>query len=999
MQHISHRMKRKLLSFEDQKATKTAKMMEIDMEANDSLLITNVSNVSSSLSQHFNFEMSDQKAKSNFIKGASREALEVEEKQKCSMMIFSVGAYLATVIPAVEKWTNATVNTKISNDVIIEKVVAGYDENNKHLQTILKFGCNKESITVTCYNTTQKVKIEGKGYLDFAQNFMEPFFKQKLSEEAVDKIDKYNRDVIASLSGKRKAVSRPMRSVKYKASAKLPCSKCEVTFSNNVQLSKHKLIVHTREQNDSIRSFKNFPIVDNISLLDVTNEEEEVKALTLVESVTTKETNFEVHTRQDHGTSLSCDNVKRDTCDQTCDKGSNLDSQVNSQHYDSVPPQSQKLQNNIVEIENATFYCKTCGKDFEEFDLLVEHSVAKHDEVPGIKCDRCDKSFPDYEAIGKHVVELHTFDEVNTQELKQSDFKCSLCGKVIRTKLGIQRHVELFCEECQKCSAERVSFDIHKKLHTIKPVLKCEKCDFTTIDAGSLNSHIQTIHKVVRIAVDIKDQVMIKCEHCEYKCKLNIQLKKHHKTVHEGKEQELKYNCDACDYSTNFVLDLCKHREAEHPEKSPIYKPNTKDMALSLLAEQNMDIIEDLGSLKTLFKGVFLEFADKVGSVLENVRDEVLVHSSETKSKVEELDSKLDQYLKVEQQKAENNSAEKYNKTTDEKTYSAKVGTKTEKTQKCVAWIGTSVSKVLNRKKFEEENEVKLKMFTADVIDEEAESGYPKFHNNFKKVVPKVLNEENFDAIVLEAGSKEISDINVNEAVMDTKEDLLNIKKQWFARVEEDSKKIFEIAEEAVAKNSKLKVIIIKRLPRYDKSSQDILGIKSQLSVYANNVYDQLLLQSSYSSNIHVMEINMELQNSSYIRKLIYGDITSEQFDGIHLKGDGASRHLTYRAVQAMKPILCSKGRKVKVFDRFLKNERNSRRTFYTSETKHSEINIPRPANGYLRGHGDHTDCDQARYARGQASAAKITYAQAVIQGGPSYRTYTGGNIYNHLNC
>ena len=231
--------------------------MEIDMEANDSLLITNVSNVSSSLSQHFNFEMSDQKAKSNFIKGASREALEVEEKQKCSMMIFSVGAYLATVIPAVEKWTNATVNTKISNDVIIEKVVAGYDENNKHLQTILKFGCNKESITVTCYNTTQKVKIEGKGYLDFAQNFMEPFFKQKLSEEAVDKIDKYNRDVIASLSGKRKAVSRPMRSVKYKASAKLPCSKCEVTFSNNVQLSKHKLIVHTREQND-YKKFQEF---------------------------------------------------------------------------------------------------------------------------------------------------------------------------------------------------------------------------------------------------------------------------------------------------------------------------------------------------------------------------------------------------------------------------------------------------------------------------------------------------------------------------------------------------------------------------------------------------------------------------------------------------------------------------------------------------------------------------------------------------------------------
>ena len=72
-------MKRKLSSIEDQKTTKIAKKMQIDMESNDSFMITNSSNISSSLSQHFNFQMSDTKAKANFIKGAAREALEVEE--------------------------------------------------------------------------------------------------------------------------------------------------------------------------------------------------------------------------------------------------------------------------------------------------------------------------------------------------------------------------------------------------------------------------------------------------------------------------------------------------------------------------------------------------------------------------------------------------------------------------------------------------------------------------------------------------------------------------------------------------------------------------------------------------------------------------------------------------------------------------------------------------------------------------------------------------------
>ena len=37
-----------------------------------------------------------------------------------------------------------------------------------------------------------------------------------------------------------------------------------------------------------------------------------------------------------------------------------------------------------------------------------------------------------------------------------------------------------------------------------------------------------------------------------------------------------------------------------------------------------------------------------------------------------------------------------------------------------------------------------------------------------------------------------------------------------------------------------MKVIIVKRLPRYDSSAADPLGIKANLSQFANSVYDQL---------------------------------------------------------------------------------------------------------------------------------------------------------------
>ena len=132
------------------------------------------------------------------------------------------------------------------------------------------------------------MKVEGKGYQRFMSEFLEPFFSDKLQSVPPGKIEKYNKDVIAALSGKRKAVSRPTRSVKYKAMAKLPCSKCEISFPNNSQSNKHRRAMHTRGKNDSIGSSRNMPTVDDLSLLDISDEEnkeeESSKAVSLEEN-------------------------------------------------------------------------------------------------------------------------------------------------------------------------------------------------------------------------------------------------------------------------------------------------------------------------------------------------------------------------------------------------------------------------------------------------------------------------------------------------------------------------------------------------------------------------------------------------------------------------------------------------------------------------------------------------------------------------------------------
>ena len=53
---------------------------------------------------------------------------------------------------------------------------------------------------------------------------------------------------------------------------------------------------------------------------------------------------------------------------------------------------------------------------------------------------------------------------------------------------------------------------------------KCQDCDFVTSTKRDLKSHIQMSHKTLK--VDLKDKIELPCDKCDFKCYLNIQLKK-----------------------------------------------------------------------------------------------------------------------------------------------------------------------------------------------------------------------------------------------------------------------------------------------------------------------------------------------------------------------------------------------------------------------------------------------------------------------------------------
>ena len=137
-------------------------------------------------------------------------------------------------------------------------------------------------------------------------------------------------------------------------------------------------------------------------------------------------------------------------------------------------------------------------------------------------------------------------------------------------------------------------------------------------------------------------------------------------------------------------------------------------MALAFLAEQNIDLIEELESFKKGIKGAFLEFADDMGSCLETLRKDLKTASNETATKVNKLGSKIDEQKRevldlLRNQKSHSDKKEEVAKKNSEgkKDKSVKNDNEVRKPLKMkkakdavknVAWIGTSISKVLEKK-------------------------------------------------------------------------------------------------------------------------------------------------------------------------------------------------------------------------------------------------------------------------------------------------------------
>ena len=128
-------------------------------------------------------------------------------------------------------------------------------------------------------------------------------------------------------------------------------------------------------------------------------------------------------------------------------------------------------------------------------------------------------------------------------EQEATEYNCDKCEKKFKN-LFVKRHhlckqvTKYACPICEFFAVTLGELETHIEMTHLKIKLVCECCNYETDSDESLNANKQTEHKMLKVDITKKDQVVVTCEQCDYKCRLNIQMKKHTKAV-----QNTRRNC------------------------------------------------------------------------------------------------------------------------------------------------------------------------------------------------------------------------------------------------------------------------------------------------------------------------------------------------------------------------------------------------------------------------------------------------------------------------
>ena len=166
----------------------------------------------------------------------------------------------------------------------------------------------------------------------------------------------------------------------------------------------------------------------------------------------------------------------------------------------------------------------------------------------------------------------------------------------------------------------------------------------------------------------------------------------------------------------------------------------------------------------------------------------------------------------------------------------------------------------------------KVKAYSS-VYDNEAR--FPA--KNFKDVAQVELKKEQFDILLLQSGSVDITNLDTKS---NPDEHVDYLKQQAVI----SARNIFSTAVNALVSHPGLKIVVImNQTPRYDDKSVDPLSLKPVLALLFNNTLTEFWAESKFRAKLAIG--SHTLNCSGGVKEARYRDIKHKKYDGLHLYG------------------------------------------------------------------------------------------------------------------
>lgn len=221
----------------------------------------------------------------------------------------------------------------------------------------------------------------------------------------------------------------------------------------------------------------------------------------------------------------------------------------------------------------SSWECYMCHRDFAQNDGLREHFHVKHTSVP-VLCTICGKQVKTKSYLRRHM-EKHN---------KERSHACDKCDKRFTSRRGLLSHRKKVhnvfvggkCKYCSKEFGHRDELQEHIKSHTLEEKqYACSMCNFVTPVAARLKSHaaIHSTERTFECPVCHKkyrevsagnhmrthsDERNFKCPVCDKGFRSMQALRLH--SIRHDKTNCRMYKCDVCDIAYPYKQALLKHR-------------------------------------------------------------------------------------------------------------------------------------------------------------------------------------------------------------------------------------------------------------------------------------------------------------------------------------------------------------------------------------------------------------------------------------------------------